>query len=153
MELDARIKTGKKPLTVFDIEEAKNYIGKNCYFANDIASFSFISDDFKKGILTTISHNNEREPYHHDGIRSSFDSAFILPCEWVDMEFDETQHNSKEIDELKNRISKLEKSVSEMNNKLQFLIDKDSLMIDLRTFKPYTNCSADYVNSVLNRRL
>lgn len=39
MKLDPRIKEFKKPLTPFDTEEAKKYIGKECYF-------SCVSTDF-----------------------------------------------------------------------------------------------------------
>lgn len=37
MELDARIVEGKKPLTCLDAEQAKLFIGKECYFS-DFAS-------------------------------------------------------------------------------------------------------------------
>ena len=33
MNLDPRIK--KKPFSCFDIEEAKKFIGKECYFSDD----------------------------------------------------------------------------------------------------------------------
>ena len=84
MKLDSKIINGKKPLTPFDTEEAKNYIGKECYFTNDISKFSCITDALAKGALTSVKDNNE--PYQHKGILSEFNSAFILPCEWITKE-------------------------------------------------------------------
>ena len=39
MELDKRIKEGKRPLNCFDTEQAKQFIGKKCYFSDDARDF------------------------------------------------------------------------------------------------------------------
>lgn len=39
MKLDPRIIEGKKPLTALDTDVAKQFIGKECYFADNIEDF------------------------------------------------------------------------------------------------------------------
>lgn len=78
MELDRRIVEGKRPLTCFDIEEAKKYIGEECYFTSKFENLSKVT-------CTTL-HNVDDGPvpfqcFDDDGI-FCYD-CFILPCEWV----------------------------------------------------------------------
>ena len=62
MELDSRIKEGKRPLTCFDTEQAKEFLGKECYFSNckshykNLSAFEkFVSlTDYCIGELTAI---------------------------------------------------------------------------------------------------
>lgn len=82
MKLDSRIKQGKRPLTPFDIDEAREYVGKDCYFSNDITSFAYLGS-LNKGELTSVG-DDEINPYKHIGERSSYATNFILPCEWVE---------------------------------------------------------------------
>ena len=81
MELDKRILPGKYILTCFDTEEAKQFIGKKCYFTNDITSFAYL-DNLNKGKLTSVG-DDEINPYKHVGERGSYATNFILPFEWV----------------------------------------------------------------------
>ena len=39
MELDKRIKEGKRPLTCFDLKEAEKFIGEDGYFAHEMEAF------------------------------------------------------------------------------------------------------------------
>lgn len=83
MKLDPRIKEGKKPLTGFDIEEAKKFIGKKCYFGLDCESFENL---------------NSKTPYILEKVFEKGDGYFLdsedhikwdfcLPCEWVKEEY------------------------------------------------------------------
>jgi hypothetical protein len=81
MKLDKKIKDGKKPLTCFDIEEAKKYVDKDCYFASKFENFENLSK-----VPHATLHNVDDNPvpfqyYDDDGI-FCYD-CFILPCEWV----------------------------------------------------------------------
>ena len=81
MELDSRIVEGKRPLTCFDIEEAKKHIGEECYFTSKFDNFENLSK-----VTRTTLHNVDDGPvpfqcFDDDGI-FCYD-CFILPCEWV----------------------------------------------------------------------
>ena len=91
MELDKRIKEGKRPLTCFDIEEAKAFIGKECYLSNNMGCFSDLNcgvenKEIKKAELTNIS--NSAPCYEIPG----FYYDFCLPCEWVKPEESEKKY-------------------------------------------------------------
>ena len=98
MELDKRIKEGKRPLTCFDVEEAKKYIGKDCYFASKFERFENLSI-----VSHATLHNVDDGPvpfqcYDDDGV-FCYD-CFILPCEWVKPEEPEKKYREyKDLDE------------------------------------------------------
>lgn len=80
MELDKRIKEGKKPLTCFDTEEAKAFLGKECYFTNTYCTFEDLNR-IPKAILQYVSDNKDAsDPYK----TACYYYPFILPCEWVE---------------------------------------------------------------------
>ena len=84
MELDKRIKKGKRPLTCFDTEQAKEFFGKQCYFANNIEDFSNLDNaNVLKGFLTDIDEEMISGCFKSTGFRLSFFGHFIVPCEWV----------------------------------------------------------------------
>ena len=85
MELDKRIKEGKRPLTALDTDVAKEFIGKQCYFADNIEDFSNLDNvSVIKGFLTDIDDDEMISGcFKSNGIRSSFFGHFIVPCEWV----------------------------------------------------------------------
>lgn len=85
MELDKRILEGKKPLTALDTDVAKEFIGKQCYFADNIEDFSNLDNtNVLKEFLTDIDDDEMiRGCFISNGIRSSFFCHFIVPCEWV----------------------------------------------------------------------
>ena len=79
MNLDSRIKNGKRPLTCFDAEEAKAFIGKACYFTNNLREYADLTTVTTKRTLGRV------ESYFY----AEFDSgmyAYCLPCEWVTVE-------------------------------------------------------------------
>ena len=79
MELDKRIKEGKRPLTCFDIEEAKAFLGKECYFSNAYCTFEDLNS-IPKAILQYVSDNKDAsDPYK----TACYYYPFCLPCEWV----------------------------------------------------------------------
>lgn len=81
MKLDPRIIEGKRPLTCFDTEVAKGFIGKECYLSDGVASFANV-DNLNKAVLIEVDDENIK-PYTLENIRWRYSSNFILPCEWV----------------------------------------------------------------------
>ena len=84
MKLDSRIENGKKPLDCFDTEEAESYVGKECYFSDDLFPFADMSDKTNdkliyKGILLKVWPDGS-DPY--ETALSRF-FTFCLPCDWV----------------------------------------------------------------------
>lgn len=102
MKLDPRIIEGKKPLTCFDTEIAKRFIGKECFFTNDIIAFSHCFSALHKGNLSCI--DDEPKPfksYSTNGSGRVLASNFILPLEWVKEEKPKKKYRSyKDYDEL-----------------------------------------------------
>lgn len=77
MELDKRIKEGKRPLTCFDIDEAGKYVGQKCYISNE---YDFFRDlDFTQPKILNGVEDCEA-PFHYD---SDSQAEFCLPAEWV----------------------------------------------------------------------
>ena len=77
MELDKRIKEGKRPLTCFDLKEAEEYVGKKCYISNE---YDFFRDlDFTQQKILNGVEDCEM-PFHYD---SDKQAEFCLPCDWV----------------------------------------------------------------------
>lgn len=74
IELDKRIIEGKKPLTCLDTEQAKQFIGKQCYFADNIEDFSNLDNtSVLTGFLTDIDDDEMISGcFKSNGIRSSF---------------------------------------------------------------------------------
>lgn len=80
MELDKRIKEGKKPLTAFDELDSK-YIGTDCFFSDKPSDFADLSKcqvgklmslDVVSGMFGASKNNSYAVFY------------FCLPCEWVE---------------------------------------------------------------------
>ena len=80
MELDKRIKEGKKPLTAFDEMESK-FIGTDCFFSDKPSDFADLSKcqvgklmslDAVSGMFGASKNNSYAVFY------------FCLPCEWVE---------------------------------------------------------------------
>lgn len=89
MELDKRIKEGKRPLTCFDTEQAKEFLGKGCYFSNCKCHYKKLDDferfvslsDYCIGILTAIMDLGDRV---FDVDQQCKEFRYCLPCEWVE---------------------------------------------------------------------
>lgn len=97
MELDKRIKEGKKPLTCFDTEQAKEFLGKECYFSNckvhykNLSAFEkFVSlTDHCIGKLTAVMDLGDRV---FDVDEQCNEFRYCLPCEWVKPEEPEKKY-------------------------------------------------------------
>lgn len=81
MNLDSRIIKGKTYLDCFDIEEAKQFIGKQCYFSDSPRSFANI-DNINVATLTSID-GGDIHPYKLENTRWRYATNLILPYEWI----------------------------------------------------------------------
>ena len=90
MELDKRIIKGKRPLTCFDIEEAKQFIGKECYFSSKLENFENLSKVPHANLYNVDDSSTPFQCYGDDGILCY--DCFILPCEWVEEEKKEPKY-------------------------------------------------------------
>lgn len=79
MKLDERIIEGKRPLSCFDTEEAKQFIGKEGYFTDCLVAFTDISRNDKKWMLKAIDEKAQSCFKDADGVRWDY----FLPAEWV----------------------------------------------------------------------
>lgn len=96
MKLDSRIIEGKRPLTCFDAEEAKQFIGKEGFFTNELNKFSDLNET-PKTTLKNIWSKNETYCF----ITSGTIHKYFLPLEWVKEEKPKKKYRSyKDYDEL-----------------------------------------------------
>ena len=101
MELDKRIIKGKRPLTCFDTEQAKEFLGKECYFSNckshykNLSAFEkFVSlTDYCIGELTAIMDLGDRV---FDVDQQCTEFRYCLPCEWVKEEKKEQKEQKEQ---------------------------------------------------------
>lgn len=93
MELDKRIKEGKRPLTCFDVEQAKEFLGKECYLSNSIADYADLNNVTAKRILDYVSNTGIPYSSNPAGIY-----CYCLPCEWVE-EPEKKYREYKDLDE------------------------------------------------------
>lgn len=88
LELDSRIKAGKRPLTCFDVEQAKEFLGKECFFSNCKSHYKNLSafekyetlTDYCIGTLTAVMDLGDRV---FDVDQQCKEFRYCLPCEWV----------------------------------------------------------------------
>lgn len=78
MKLDPRIIEGKKPLTCFDAEEAKQFIGKEGFVTDELNEFRDLNETLKTTLKNVWSKN---ETYCF--ITSVTRHKYFLPAEWV----------------------------------------------------------------------
>ena len=92
MKLDKRVKENALIGHCFNAEEMTKYIGQECYFADNIATFGILSNSIKR-VLVNV--DNDREyPYetksNDDG--GSLYYSFCLPTEFVEEKPKETKY-------------------------------------------------------------
>ena len=98
MELDKKIKEGKKPLDCFDAENetVKLFIGEKGYFSYTLAAYENLNYT-RKGTLDNIEAQKERCFWNKEENR---DFHFFLPAEWVKPEEPEKKYREyKDLDE------------------------------------------------------
>lgn len=83
MELDSRIKEGKRPLNCFDTEQAKQFIGKKCYFSDDARDFMNLDKADGDTLFYVAELQNIWTAEEYCFADNSNDYRFILPLEWV----------------------------------------------------------------------
>ena len=86
MELDKRIKEGKRPLNCFDTEQAKQFIGKKCYFSDDARDFMNLDKAGCDTLFYVAELQNIWTAEEYCFADNSNDYRFILPFEWVNPE-------------------------------------------------------------------
>lgn len=109
MELDKRIKPNKMPLTCFDINKAKQFVGKNCYFSFTIEQFENL-DKCQKATLTDILDC----PTPFVGMYDNRNFCFIMPCDWVE-DPNDVETLKKTITELRQKVAEQEKTIERLN--------------------------------------
>ena len=80
MELDKRIKEGKRPLTCFDLKEAEQFIGKEGYFAHEMEVFENLDSCYFSRLLG-FDTCNKSIPFAV--ANASRDYEFFIPEDWV----------------------------------------------------------------------
>ena len=83
MELDKRIKEGKRPLNCFDTEQAKQFIGKKCYFSDDARDFMNLDKADGDTLFYVAELQNIWTAEEYCFADNSNDYRFILPLEWA----------------------------------------------------------------------
>lgn len=82
LKLDSRIIEGKKPLTYFDIEEAKHFIGRKGYFSDCVPVFANL-DNATLAILGMVNDNDWFQPFMATSGAAAGKARYFLPEEWV----------------------------------------------------------------------
>lgn len=96
MELDKRIKEGKRPLTCFDVEEAIQFIGKECYFAHEIEVFENLDRCYFSRLLG-FDTCDKSIPFAV--ANASRDYEFFIPEDWVLPEEPEKKYRAFSLNE------------------------------------------------------
>lgn len=78
MKLDKRIFSAKRPLTCFDSEYARQFIGKKGFVTNELNEFR----DLSKIREVTLGNVYQTETYCFSSVTGY---KYFLPSEWVDM--------------------------------------------------------------------
>lgn len=89
MELDKRIIEGKRPLTCLDIEQAREFVGKECIFSDsydnyrDIEKYNIDNNNDYTAILSRIDDDTSNGDYVFNNPKIKARYRLILPLEWV----------------------------------------------------------------------
>lgn len=95
MELDKRIKEGKRPLTAFDVMESK-FIGTDCYFSDKASDYGDLSNC---QVGTLVSRDGMTGVFNATKNNSYANFDYCLPCEWVEEEKKEPKYRPFSLEE------------------------------------------------------
>lgn len=88
MELDKRIIEDKRPLTCLDVEQAREFVGKECIFSDiyanfkDINQYLFVDSDY--AAILSIDERASCGDYIFRNSKNNLRYSLILPWEWVE---------------------------------------------------------------------
>lgn len=88
MELDKRIIEDKRPLTCLDVEQAREFVGKECIFSDiyanfkDINQYLFVDSDY--AAILSIDERASCGDYVFKNSKNNLRYSLILPWEWVE---------------------------------------------------------------------
>lgn len=134
MELDKRIKPNKMPLTCFDINKAKQFIGKTCYFSRVIETFENLNNCIK----APLEHVDDNPmPFNYK-------YCFVLPCEWVD-DPNDVETLKKTITELRQKVAEQEKIIERLNG---IEVRKENTKDDCNDKKAYEKEVDDFIKGL-----
>ena len=131
MKLDSRIIDGKKPLTCFDSDEAKQFIGQEGYFSNDKTDFQDLNDACRDVLQDVLdSYDDNTPPFKYSDY---FLQNYFLPIAWTK----EKPYRAYQVKEFYDLFAdKVGKQVFTIRNKY----DPDNAFVALLTEVPfYTN--------------
>ena len=100
MELDKRIKEGKRPLTCFDLKEAEKFIGEDGYFAHEMEAFENLDRCYFSRLLG-FDTCDKSIPFAV--ANASRDYEFFIPAEWVKPEDPEKKYRAFSLNEFLER--------------------------------------------------
>lgn len=90
MKLDSRILEGKRPLTCLDIEQAKEFEGKQCLFSDSYVNYKNTKEYAKYPQYTGILHIGEdkqilrsKEDYIFRNLTDGYLYSLCLPLDWI----------------------------------------------------------------------
>lgn len=87
MKLDSRILEGKRPLTCIDVEQAREFVGKECIFSDKYENFKnldkylFVNSDYSA--ILSIDDIPNCEDYVFRNAKNAAHYSLILPLEWI----------------------------------------------------------------------
>lgn len=130
MKLDKRIIEGKKPLTCFDSEEARQFIGQEGYFSNKQSDFQDLNDACREVLQDVIDSYDNAPPFKFSDL---FRTSYFLPLAWTK----EKPYRAYQVKEFYDLFAdKVGKQVFTIRNKY----DPDNAYVALLTEVPfYTN--------------
>lgn len=88
MKLDSRILEGKRPLTCIDVEQAREFVGKECIFSdkyenfNNLDKYLFVNNSDYSAILS-IDDSPNCGDYVFRNAKNAAHYGLILPLEWI----------------------------------------------------------------------
>lgn len=102
MKLDARILPGKRPLTCFDTEEAKKFLGEKGYFNHNLSRFCYLKNCTPAYLRNIFVRDDSCfEASRIDWPNTNY--KYFLPADWVKAEEPENKWRPFTLDEFVKR--------------------------------------------------